>query len=396
MPPKPRNPVAAAASSTTAAITSDTPLFLPSALDDDSDDDSLEPPIRAEESPIRTEITPGLLPPTATPAPPAQFTLSDDGDGDGDGDSSSEPASDDDDDPVVCSYNIQITSPVAPDLYVFQYPVRSRQKPYTKAESSCPVEARFKPRSGLVEVDVPVNVHVNYDEEKGKTWGDVLRKAGREAAGKALPGVGGAAGANKRRKVEEEEEDEEGAEEEVDVGAMDFAEALKRGRVLDRQTLGSRIQADNTKYMVGVFKNDQLYLTPITSTLQLRPQFHHVDTAVEAERAASKAARDASAPQKPQEARAVHLSVKNSDDPSSQLSNTMKALRVAEEEEWTKLHWVDQDTEDAWEMYEVSCLKEGEGGLLKNVTGKAEYMEWLSTGKPIVKKKEIKVEAAAV
>jgi DNA-directed RNA polymerase-3 subunit RPC5 len=141
---------------------------------------------------------------------------------------------------------------------------------------------------------------------------------------------------------------------------------------------------------------DQLYLTPITSTLQLRPQFHHVDTAVEAERAASKAARDASAPQKPQEARAVHLSVKNSDDPSSQLSNTMKALRVAEEEEWTKLHWVDQDTEDAWEMYEVSCLKEGEGGLLKNVTGKAEYMEWLSTGKPIVKKKEIKVEAAAV
>ncbi|KAH8149296.1 uncharacterized protein LAJ45_06836 [Morchella importuna] len=392
MPQKPRKPVAAAASSTTAAITSDTPLFLPSALDDDSDDDS------SLESPVRTEIAPGLpLPPppapAPAPAPPAQFTLSDD---DGDSSSDSADAGEDDDDPVVCSYNIQITSPVAPDLYVFQYPVRSRQKPYTKAESSCPVEARFKPRSGLVEVDVPVNVHVNYDEEKGKVWGDVLKRAGgREAGGKSSLAAAGVGGANKRRRLDEDE-DEEGAEEEVDIGAMDFAEALKRGRVLDRQTLGSRIQADNTKYMVGVFKNDQLYLTPITSTLQLRPQFHHVDTAVEAERAASKAARDASAPQRPQEARAVHLSVKNSDDPSSQLSNTMKALRVAEEEEWTRLHWIDQDTEDAWDMYEVSCLKDGEGGLLKNVTGKAEYMEWLSTGKPIVKKKEIKVEAAAV
>lgn len=249
MPPKPRKPVAAAASSTTAAITSDTPLFLPSALDDDSDDDD------SLESPVRTEIAPAPAPvPAPAPAPPAQFTLSDDN-----GDSSSDSAdadADEDDDPVVCSYNIQITSPVAPDLYVFQYPVRSRQKPYTKAESSCPVEARFKPRSGLVEVDVPVNVHVNYDEEKGKTWGDVLKKAGREAGGKSSLAVGGAAaGANKRRKVEDEDEDDEGAEEEVDIGAMDFAEALKRGRVLDRQTLGSRIQADNTKYMVGVFKN---------------------------------------------------------------------------------------------------------------------------------------------
>lgn len=127
-------------------------------------------------------------------------------------------------------------------------------------------------------------------------------------------------------------------------------------------------------------------MTPISSTLQLRPQFHHVDTALEAERAATKALRDASAPQKPQEARAVHLSVKNADDPASQLSSTMKALRIAEEEEWIKLHWIDQDTDDAWEIYEGSCLKNGEGGVLKSVTRKREYMEWLATGKPGIKK----------
>jgi len=73
----------------------------------------------------------------------------------------------------------------------------------------------------------------------------------------------------------------------------------------------------------------------------------------------------------------------------------MKAVRLAEEENWTKLHWVDQDTDDAWVVYEDVCLAgevagEEEGKvkdeLLKCVTTKKEYVEWLSAGKPIVKK----------
>jgi DNA-directed RNA polymerase-3 subunit RPC5 len=132
---------------------------------------------------------------------------------------------------------------------------------------------------------------------------------------------------------------------------------------------------------------DRLHLTPISSTIQLRPQFHHVDTQLDQERAATKALREV--PQK-QEARAIQLSVKNAEDPSSQLSSTMKALRIAEEEAWTKLHWVDQDTDEAWEMYAAVCLKDGEAGQLECVTTKKEYIEWLSAGKPIVKQpKEI-------
>jgi len=134
---------------------------------------------------------------------------------------------------------------------------------------------------------------------------------------------------------------------------------------------------------------DKLFLTPITSTLQLRPQFHHIDTQIDLERAANKALHPVK-----QEARAIQLSVKNSEDPSSQLSSSMKAVRMAEEENWTKLHWVDQDTDDAWGVYDDVCLAgeaAGEEGkvkdeLLKCVTTKKEYVEWLSAGKPIVKK----------
>ncbi|RPB04185.1 hypothetical protein L873DRAFT_1628189, partial [Choiromyces venosus 120613-1] len=308
-----------------------------------------------------------------------------------------------DEDPVVQSYDIQITTSQLRDLYIFQYPVRPREQPYTKARNACPIEGRFKPKSGLVEIDIPVNVGANYDEEKGRVWGDMMRKAEKEA-GKAQSGNGGGAGGRggsaggagagagaggKKRKVSQAE-DEEDKEEEEDLMYMDLAAAVKAGRILNRQTLGSKIQPDGTKYMAGVFKDEKLYLTPITSTLQLRPQFHHIDTQIDRERAANKALQPVK-----QEARAIQLSVKNTEDPSSQLSSSMKAMRMAEEENWTKLHWVDQDCEDAWLVYEGVCLT-GEGGageegksedeLLKCVTAKKEYVEWLSAGKPIVKK----------
>lgn len=227
------------------------PLFLPS-LDDlsSSSSDELDEPSRTE---IASPIT------AQAPAPaPVPINVSDDGLEDDVSDWGADSDSDSDNDPVVCSYDIHITASTAPDLYIFQYPVRSKLKPYTKAENTCPLEARFKPKSGLVEVDVPVNVHVNYDEEKGRIWGDVLRKAEKEK-GKTLAGGvgGGGAHGNKRRKVVRGEDDES-EEEEVDVMTMDFADAVKAGRVLSRQTLGSKMQPDNTKYMVGIFKNGML------------------------------------------------------------------------------------------------------------------------------------------
>lgn len=230
------------------------PLFLPSGLDDLSSSgssDELDEPSRTEIiSPVIVDV------PAIVNVP---INVSDDESDDDTSDWLADLDNDnnDDDDPVVCSYDIHITASTAPDLYIFQYPVRSKTKPYTKAENTCPLEARFKPKSGLVEVDVPVNVHVNYDEEKGRVWGDILRKAEKEK-GKTLGGAaGGAAQGNKRRKVARGEDDES-EEEEVDVMMMDFADALKAGRVLSRQTLGSKMQPDNTKYMVGIFKNGAL------------------------------------------------------------------------------------------------------------------------------------------
>lgn len=213
--------------------TTETPLFLPNSAVSSDDDEPTSPIVRKK-----------------APAPPRLTHIQSDSSG-----SSGDDEDDDyesDDDPVVREYDVFMTSELAQHLHLFQYPVRSRAKPYTSAASSCPVDARFKPKAGLVEVDVPVNIAVNFDKEKGKVWGDVLRKSqqAKESglAGKAM----GAGRTGKRRKVKDEDSDEE---EEQDIMFVDFEEAVKKGRVLSKQTLGSKIQADEAKYMVGVFRN---------------------------------------------------------------------------------------------------------------------------------------------
>ena len=227
----------------------DTPLFAPGFDESDSEPDRPDSPTKTRRSAPPTETAPAEFRALSAPAADSPKDSDDESEDDDDLD-----GYESEDDPIVREYDVYMTSELAQSLYLFQYPVRSGMKPYTKAQNSCPVDARLKPKSGLVEVDVPVNVAVNYDEEKGRVWGDVLRKA-KQAQEGALTGKGavGAKGAGtKKRRVKNESDDDE--EEEQDVMLMEFNEAVKKGRVLNKQTLGSKMQPDETKYMVGVFK----------------------------------------------------------------------------------------------------------------------------------------------
>ena len=219
--------------------TEDTPLFGPGpsgAHYSDSDDDETTTTRKAPSPPKLNVDTSG---PSSGSEPPSPI---------GDVDYES------DEDPVVREYDIFMTEELADSLYLFQYPVRSKTKPYNKAQSSCPVDARWKPKAGLVEIDVPVNTALNFDQEKGRVWGDVLRKS-QQAKESGLPGKATGARGGKRRKAKGEGDDEE---EEDDIMFVDFQEAVKNGRVFSKQTLGSKIQTDEAKYMVGVFTDSML------------------------------------------------------------------------------------------------------------------------------------------
>lgn len=91
-------------------------------------------------------------------------------------------------------------------------------------------------------------------------------------------------------------------------------------------------------------------MTKLQDTLQLRPQFPHVDTAVEQERAGVKALRELNnpTPARPVEARAINLTVKGGETKFGEArpafgDTITKDLRKEEDEQWREIDWVDQD-----------------------------------------------------
>ncbi|KAK6531511.1 hypothetical protein TWF281_008312 [Arthrobotrys megalospora] len=296
--------------------------------------------------------------------------------------------SDIDDDPIVQSYDIVLNNTFNEMMYLFQYPVRNRSQPYTLHEGFAPVEARMKVNTGVLELDIPINVERNYDEQKGVLYGDVLHKSRVQ---RSLRTGGGADAGDRgdnpsdRRKRRRTAEDEDGEDESAiptPETLLDFEEAKRRNRILNRQTLGAKMQGADANYFVGLFEEGKLHFTRLTGSLQLRPQFHHIDIMTEQERANQKAMREMNNPQtsKSTEARAVNLSVKAASGDNRTLTaaeQLAKDIRLEEDEPWREIEWIDQDDDEAWQMF--ANVHKQASAPLNNVFSRAEYFKWCST-----------------
>lgn len=86
------------------------------------------------------------------------------------------PSSYDDDDPIVQDFPIYISSSLANQLYLLQYPVRSKERPYVGATGEAIHDLKIKPKSGVLQVDVPINTTKYYDGEKTERWGHVNKQ----------------------------------------------------------------------------------------------------------------------------------------------------------------------------------------------------------------------------
>lgn len=159
----------------------------------------------------------------------------------------------DPDDPTVASWEVYMTPEIQERLLLLQYPERSRTQPYNDANHQKPLELRIKPNTGMVEVDIPVNVHANYDKEKGVQWGEAMRNSRvlKEGGTYGLAGGLGIGGATKK--------DEDEMEEDAiphDVLLANFEDANNKGHVLNKQTLGGQIvepKDGDPIYMLGTF-----------------------------------------------------------------------------------------------------------------------------------------------
>jgi DNA-directed RNA polymerase-3 subunit RPC5 len=174
-----------------------------------------------------------------------------------------------DEDPVVAEYDVYITPEMAEQqLYVLQYLNRPPDQPFTKATESQPSELRIKKESGFIEVDVPINIHRNYNRVAGVRWGEAMRKTkgfGQKAFGIASgfertmprstnrPGAAGEGGGPAAPIATEDDDN-------FDEYVTHFEDANEKGHVFNMQTFGGQIMHDDGKgpsYMLGTFRDSK-------------------------------------------------------------------------------------------------------------------------------------------
>ncbi|EOD48254.1 putative dna-directed rna polymerase iii complex subunit rpc37 protein [Neofusicoccum parvum UCRNP2] len=320
-------------------------------------------------------------------------------------------AVDHDDDPVTAEYDVFITPELEEQIYLLQYPNRGRDQPYNERYNSKPVEVRMKPNTGFIEVDVPMNVHANYDKRKGVKWGEAMRKAqdgGESAFGlaagfsglakNAVPARAGAAAS--RADIQDMELEEDSVEQLL----QRFDDANDKGHVLNKQTLGGQIMKDETGkpiYMLGTYRGQELHLTKISGIVQMRPQFHHLDAVRELANANRRREREAVEGARANEPRAVQMTIKNEDGDSAQ---SKEFLFRAQEEKWTKLRYYDEETDEAFETYhEKMFVHDTENtAKLKSSMTNEQYLDAISAErhdpsgrskkKPLTKKQMQRIE----
>ncbi|KAI1469971.1 Sin-like protein conserved region-domain-containing protein [Daldinia caldariorum] len=285
-------------------------------------------------------------------------------------------------DPIIASYDVY-ANPQLPEnrkLLVLQHPNRQGpvRAPYRQIS-----EVRVKNKSGFVEVDVPISYgHADYDREKGLRWGGALARstAAKNGGSHGLSGGfgvgvpsrgagagrGGAAGGATGKRPDDLERE---------LSMLDWTEAVRQDKVLRTQTLGGQFPTEketNCRWMVGVFKGDQLHLTPVSSLIHLRPQLHHLDAYTEQERlsrpregmagpgaAAGSASKDASGSGSATgagagAAKAIHMSIKSAgatEGGDLTVDTMIDRLRKVQVEPWSRLKYEDEDSDKAWHMF---------------------------------------------
>lgn len=277
--------------------------------------------------------------------------------------------------PVLKQYKFFINDSKKRTLLI-QYPNREVGAEYREVNGQKPLELRMKPKTGVVEIDIPMEIQVNYDKEKGIEYGEamrdsrVLQQGGSYGLSGGL-GVGSKPSAKDARRAPMSE----GPSKEKLLD--EFEDANNKGHVMNKITLGGRFvpfQDGDPIYMYATFKGGEQYrlnsynesllanrssdictFTKIDAMVQLRPQFDHVDALRDREKSNPRvdhgAGETAADEPEEREARAVNMAVKSAEnledsDLYGGMSTTNKLLKDIRDEPWQRLQWIDQDVCD--------------------------------------------------
>lgn len=162
---------------------------------------------------------------------------------------------------LVGEYDMYMNQPEK-RLMLLQYPNRDIGQPYSDRIGLKPLELRIKPKCGLVEVDIPMVLHSNFDRNKGIQYGQAMRNSRILQEGGSY-GLGGGLRAGliaARLRLTNQEHNMTSEEPSHETLLENFEDANNKGHVMNKLTLGGRIvpwEDGNPIYFLGVFKGSE-------------------------------------------------------------------------------------------------------------------------------------------
>ncbi len=160
---------------------------------------------------------------------------------------------------TVAKYRLFINKPTGKRAMLIQYPNREVGQEYRIATDNKPLEIRIKPKCGLVEVDIPVNIHHSYQKERGVAYGEAMRKSRLlQEGGSYSLGGGLGIGPKTTPKVDLRVLPPEGPSHEKLL--ENFDDANNKGHVMNKLTLGGQIypfKNGDPIYMAATFKEGE-------------------------------------------------------------------------------------------------------------------------------------------
>ncbi|SCV03362.1 LAMI_0H07558g1_1 [Lachancea mirantina] len=215
-----------------------------------------------------------------------------------------------DEDPIVKEIPLNLSqAPFA--LHLLQYPNKPKKTGQNRVLHPPVTQARYKQKSNLWQLDMPLNTDVFYDKNRAEDeWDSVAQQT--------VKGVG----------------------------------------------------VYNEGLYAGLFADDQIYLLPVDAVAQMRPYFTYIDGGSHTrEETRNPQQQNGNGAKK---AQVVTMSVKSSSEANQpRLGGSLLAHKVADEEETLELTWV----EGTFQSFKESVTTEKARTPLKASGGAQEYVE---------------------
>eukprot|EP00916_Digyalum_oweni_P004719 GHVL01008356.1.p1 GENE.GHVL01008356.1~~GHVL01008356.1.p1 ORF type:complete len:606 (+),score=133.15 GHVL01008356.1:34-1818(+) len=197
------------------------------------------------------------------------------------------------DDPVVRSINVYISDIPEGEMYLLQYPLRPFYRPYGDQGQLESVELRKQQKTLRMKYSLSTETD-NHDEHSS-------------------------------------------------------------GMNIQNQVLNSSSKKSNScSYAMGYLKNDDLFLVPVDSICQFRPDFKHVDDLAMKNKVGDEATKETSVVEEAKKAQVVEVQYKRREVDQRNISYS-KLKQQEESEEWIPLHVYDDDSVESHDIIKIIC-----------------------------------------